>query len=188
MAAPAGPAAGPRAGLNDPGELTPFEAALLETIAEQRAADPLIAPKIAGKEILHRLLKGIQSERGVHIESLLTILGALAGFSCQMAIRRECGLRGSKPPFVEVKGQDGQTFYFGDELNGPLAQERHAIWSLSAGMAHQLGAGLPDVAVQQAIAMAKDVIDPGAAVKIVMESAIPMSKVDPQIALAAPTE
>lgn len=221
----------------------PATAALLDTIARQRASDPLIGAKMAGKEILPVAMAAARKERGVHVESLFAALGALAGFSCQMAIRAQFASRPSEPlPFHVVSAADGRAFYFGDALNAPLAESQYSIWSLSAGKAQTLGATLPDVtdifahvsrtvgtadfgvprfpgefraaalpvdylkalwptvratvgkycgepsewpiaiglAIQEAIEAAKQAIDPGAAVTIVMESAIPMSKLDPQ--------
>lgn len=222
--------------------IDPAKASLLKALAEQRSADPLVGAKIAGKEILTRLLNGMKSERGVHVESLLTALGAIAGFACQMGVRAESETKGVAPPFTVVTTSDGRNLYYGDALNAPLAEGRYSIWSLCAGAAQHLGAQLPDVreifqhatasagtpafgtprfpgegragdlpinyvraiwpsvrtilaelcfgpsewpiaaglAAQEAILMAKATIDPGAAVKIVMESAIPMSKIDPR--------
>ena len=219
----------------------PAVTAMLRTIADRRADDPLIGAKVAGKDVFHHLMRILNDERGVHAETLLTALGALAGFSCQMGIRAEYASRPDDPlPFHVLTGADGRIFYFGDALNTPLAESRYSIWSLCAGTAQSFGATLPDLneiyshvagtcgtsgfgvprypgegragdlpinyikafwpilqptvrtyctspsewhiayglAIQDAIELAKTAIDPGAATKIVMESAIPMAKID----------
>jgi hypothetical protein len=224
------------------------EAALLQTIAEKRGSDPLIGAKVAGKEILHGLMRAMTDEKGVQIESLLTALGALAGFSCQMGIRQEYENKNIKGlPFVVMTMKDGKNLFFGDQLNGPLLENQYSVWSLCAAVAQHLGATLPDIhelvqhaskvagtlefgrpriptgnqpgelpinyvryfwprllpilkqfcgspqewhvafalAAQEAIGLAKSAIDPGVAVAIIMESAVPLSKVDPQDVIAA---
>lgn len=223
--------------LADETTIDPRKAALLKAIAEQREKDPLIGAKIAGKEMLNRLLVAMKNEKGVHAESLLTALGALAGFSCQMGVRAGGG--GAQLTVATTK--DGRRFFFGDALNAPLAESPYSVWALCAGMAQHLGAPLPDLdeifqhvsrtigsedfgvprfpgegraadlpinyvraiwpnvlpllselcagpaewhiatglAAQEAIGATKGVINPSWAVKIVMECAIPMSKLDP---------
>ncbi|MCE0496517.1 MAG: hypothetical protein LV481_01035 [Methylacidiphilales bacterium] len=213
-------------------------AALKDRIAERKQNDPLIGPKIGAKEISGRLMNGLKSEKGVHLESYLTVLGALAGFSCQMSVRVQAGT--GPIAWAVAHGKDGKDYYLGDALNKPLAEDNHSIWSLTAGAVQSLGDLPPDVgeifkhvaatigsaefgipripakyrpgdlpinylkviwpkifpvvrviceeptewpilfgiAIQQAITMGKDVIEPVSAAKIVMECAIPMSKVD----------
>ena len=223
----------------------PSTAALHKIIAERKKRDPLAGLKIGGKEVTQRVIKSLKDEKGVHIETLLTILGALAGFSCQMSIREELaqqsGERSANQPFVVVAGTDGKNYYFGDALNRPLAQSQWSIWALCAGAAQHMGCSvLPDIndifrhvsetvggdrfgiprvpeshqasdlpinfvktiwpqmlplvaefcdrplewpvllgiAIQQALYLGKGIIDPSLAVSIVMESAVPMSKID----------
>ncbi|MGM3277355.1 hypothetical protein [Ralstonia sp. 24A2] len=221
----------------------PAIAAMLRTIADKLPEDPLVGAKIASKEIYHSTMKALQNERGVHVETLFTALGALAGFACQMGLRAEYAARSETPPFVVIQGVDGHVFFFGDILNAPLAETQYSVWSLVAGQAQNLGAAsLPDLgetfthvsktcgtegfgvprypgegrsndlpvrllqvfwphlqprvskfcmtpttwhiayglAIQEAMAMAKSAINPGAAATIVMECAIPMSKIHAQ--------
>ena len=221
----------------------PAVAAMLLTIADKLPEDPLIGAKVASKEIYHAMMKALQSERGVHVETLFTALGALAGFACQMGLRAEYAARSETPPFVVIQGVDGHAFFFGDILNAPLAETRYSVWSLVAGQAQKLGATpLPDLgeifthvsktcgteafgvprypgegrandlpvrllqvfwpvlhprvskfcmtpttwhvayglAIQEAMTTAKSVIEPAAAAQIIMECAIPMSKINAQ--------
>ncbi len=219
-------------------------AALKSAIEVQKKTDPLVGLKIGAKEVNQRLINGLKNEKGVHIESFHTVLGSLAGFSCQMSLREELAdqarASSEKVVLAVASGADGKKYYFGDSLNKPLAESQYSIWSLAAGAAQKLGATVPDVgeifahvaatvggdafgipripddhspgdlplnylkviwpsifpvvaqfsdkpsewpilfgiAIQEAIMMAKGVIDPCLAVTIVMESAVPMSKVD----------
>jgi hypothetical protein len=62
---------------------------------EKRKDDPLIGAKVGAKDILDRLLNSMKDPKGVHIETLLCALGAMAGYSCQAGLRKE---------FIETKG------------------------------------------------------------------------------------
>jgi len=42
-------------------------------MAERRNTDPLIGPKLGAREIVQKLTHALKSEKGVHIESLITI-------------------------------------------------------------------------------------------------------------------
>jgi hypothetical protein len=217
--------------------------AMDRAIAEQQKTDPLIKMKIGGKEVLQRITNALKNERGVHIESLLACLGALAGYACQFSVRErniKYGAKSADSGFTISTDSDGRKHYFGNSLNGPLLEDRYSVWSLTAGAVAQLGKPLPDImdivkhnvaavgdaqfgiprmpeghglgdlplnylkvvwpkilpiaqrfcdepthlpmvfglAVQNAIIMAKDVIDPTLAGSIAMECAVPMSKVD----------
>ena len=217
--------------------------ALKSAIDAQKKKDPLMGLKIGAKEVNQRLINGLKNKKGVHIESFLTVIGSLAGFSCQMSVRealKNAEATGEKIVWATASGADGKKYYFGDALNKPLAESNYSIWNLVAGAVEKLGAKLPDVseifkhvagtvgsdtfgipripnshspgdlpmnylkviwpcifpvaaqfcdnpsewpilfgiAIQEAMFMAKDVIDPGLAATIVMECAIPMSKVD----------
>jgi hypothetical protein len=227
---------------SDPGD-NPAEQALLRQIALRSKDDPLIGAKIGSKEITHRLMAGMKDERGVHIESLLCALGALAGYSCQASLRAQALAKGMPADglLTVVQTDNGQTFFFGDHLNKPLAESQYSVWSLAAGGAQQAGCTqFPDLAeifkhtstvlgtdkfgllcvpeahqahdlplayvqklwpslnptikkycpdpehwpvllglsIQEIIVSGKSAIEPGLALRIVMEAAIPMSKID----------
>ena len=229
-------------------------AGMKSVIKASKKKDPLVGLKLGAKEVNSRLINGLKTEKGVHIESFLTVLGALSGFACQMSVRAEVNrkkLRLDQVGWVMASGADGIIYFFGDGINKPLAESEHSVWSLAAGAAEHLGGKVPDVnqifahvaatvggeqfgipripdghtpgdlplnylkviwpsvfpvaidfceepgdlpvlfglAIQQALEMAGDVIDPGLAVTIVMECAIPMSKMDlPELYAASSTE
>jgi hypothetical protein len=219
------------------------EESMRRAIEEQKKHDPLIGIKIGSKDINQWIINVLKNENGVHIESFLTILGALAGYACQASVREEAGVSHLVPEekaFTIAQGRDGKKYFFGALINKPLAEAEYSVWSLVAGAVQHLGKTPPDIedifkhvaatvggndfgipripedhfanelplsylkqiwphlspiamnfcdkpselpilfglAIQEAIFMAKDVIDPTLAATIVMESAVPMSKVD----------
>ncbi|SFU85505.1 hypothetical protein SAMN05216350_106214 [Polaromonas sp. YR568] len=223
--------------------MRPQEEALLRAIEEKRKTDSLIGAKIGSKEVVQRLLSGMKTERGVHIESLLCALGSLAGYACQADLRQQAKKQGmAETSLLMVVGtKDGKNFFFGDHLNKALAESQLSIWSLAAGAAQHNGCTkLPDVAeifgyvtgtvggesfgiprlpdghkpgdlpinylkslwpvmlnvihpfckesvewpilfgfaIQEVMDLSKTAIKPDLALQVVMESAIPMSKVD----------
>lgn len=134
---PSGAAPGPR-----PRSEHPWDAALARTIRKQSADDPLVGPKIGSREVLQRLLEALSHghQKRVHAESLLTALGALAGYACQMSVRArnlEQG-RGEFTGFIDVE-VEGRRFYLSDETNKLLFEERYSVRGLASGMAKSLG-------------------------------------------------
>lgn len=224
-------------------KMDPKAAALINAIRERSKEDPLIGAKLGAKEVFQRLLDGMKDSKGVHVESFLTALGALAGYACQANLRAQA-LAKDLPEtalFQVVTTKDGKQYFFGDPLNKALAGYQHSVWSLVGGAAQNAGAkefpdlnelfqhtssvlgseqfGVPrvpeehkagdtplnylkaiwpslfptvklfcpnpvdwpilySIAIQEAIHASKQSIDPSLAFRIVMESAIPMSKVD----------
>lgn len=199
-------------------------------------------------ELVEMVFAELADAKGVQVETALATLGALAGFSAQMALREAVIKTGKMPEdkaFTIVKTKDGKTYYFGELLNeGLFANKPGALsfYSLVGGAAQQSGAkelpnvqdiaahvartvgsdsfGIPrlppghmpkkptielldkfwnpvrnflvvnvqaplhwplviGLAAQKVIVMAKGAIDPAIAARIVMETAIPMAKVDP---------
>ena len=222
---------------------SPAEAAVLRQIEAQRATDALIGAKIGSRQVLERMLAAMTGARGVHIESLLCALGSLAGYACQASVRAIAVSSGlaATALLVQARTTDGRTFYFGDELNRPLAEGRHSVWSLAVAGAESAGcrsvpapgaifthvsrtvgtpafgvprlpAGHPvhdapvnyvrtfwpalapsirtycpdplhwpillGLSIQGTIVDGKQALDPCLALQIVMESAVPMSKID----------
>lgn len=221
----------------------PATGSLLRAIDERRKTDPLIGAKIGAKEVNTRLANALRTENGVHMETLLHIIGSLAGYSCQASIRARVLEKGlpEDSAFMVVEGADKRRYFFGTPLNQPLAQSQYSVWAVVAGGAQQAGcSALPDLhaifkhvtgsiggeqfgipqipdqyragdlpinylksmwavffplaemfcaqpeewpilfglAAQEIILDGKSVLDPCMAAKIVMECAVPMSKVD----------
>lgn len=219
------------------------EAAIIRGVLKAESEQPLSAAAFAAKEISRHVLAALKNERGVHAESAFGVLGALAGYACQAAVRAQHDASGiSSPlPLNDILTADGRHFFFGDALNAPLAQSQLSVWSLAAAGAQQAGCqdildigevfaaaakdiggpefGIPRVpvqhrpgvtieqtlkalwpklqplvqkvcldpthwpiayslAIQEFFRSTKGVLDPGLALRIVMETAVPSSKLD----------
>lgn len=129
-------------------QLSPASEALIRTIREKTTEDPLIGAKLGSKEIFQRLLDGMKDSKGVHIESLLCALGALAGYSCQANLRAQALAKGmpETAPFQTVRTKNGKQYFFGDPLNNALAGSQYSVWGLAGGAAQHAGAKeLPDL-------------------------------------------
>lgn len=224
-------------------QMSPQMAALLHAIQERRKEAPLAGAQVGAKEVFQRLLEGMKDSRGVHIESLLTALGALAGYSCQASLRARAVAQDmpETAPFQVIETRDGKRYFFGDALNHALGGSQLSVLAFAGGAAQHMGAKdfpdfedafqhtssvlgsaqfgiprLPDehkpgdtplnylkafwpvihptaklfcqtpeewpilygMAIYDAICAGKDAIEPGMAFRIVLESVIPMSKVD----------
>lgn len=82
----------------------------------------------AGAEyLLYRIWATLQTERGIHAESLLTCVGALAGYACQQYVRDTWPL--SRP----------------DDLNAQLIESPLSLWSLVSRSVLKLEEPLPDL-------------------------------------------
>lgn len=204
-------------------------------------------PKETAQQIGEILWAELADERGVKIETLLTAIGALAGFSTQMVIREEfiaAGRISEKDAFVTVETKSGATYYTGKFVDeGLMAPQGNnlSVWSLVAAAPNSLGKPVPDLVpivrrvggtygkpafgvpdlparnmpqqmpeellwkywnvvrnlqmtsqqsiqmmpfvlgqlAQETIIQHKDIIDPTLAARIVMEAAIPMSRISP---------
>ncbi|MBC7755966.1 MAG: hypothetical protein H7Z20_04830, partial [Bdellovibrio sp.] len=132
----------------------PTTAAVHRAIADQKKDDPLIGVKIGAKEINHRIIEALKKvdSKGVHVGSLLTILGSLAGYSCQMVARIKLGelAKDNKVTDVDlvhvVGTADKKKFFYGDSINKPLAKDKYSIWSMAAGAAQHNGCKeFPDI-------------------------------------------
>lgn len=121
---------------------------MLHGIEEKKQTDPLIAPKVVSKEIVNKLINSLQTENGVHIESILCALGSLAGYSCQISLRAQAAQQGlpEYSVFDIIKTKDGKQYFFGNQLNELLVELPDSVWSLLAGAAQEIGCkNLPDI-------------------------------------------
>jgi hypothetical protein len=86
------------------------------------------------------LMKALKTERGVHTETLLTAIGALAGFAAQNAALNAlaCPQADPKSParsFAIANTKSGERFFFGDAINGYLFPEAGSVLPLAAVIA-----------------------------------------------------
>jgi hypothetical protein len=130
-----------------------------------------VAANIATGSLRESLLVWLKTERGVHAETLLASIGALAGFAAQTAALARVAKQdiplppGAAAPLspdalgehlrksgllVGASTKSGETFYFGDLINGYLVQQavgEYPLWGFVAAAAIEGGAKaaeLPD--------------------------------------------
>lgn len=118
-----------------------------EAIAARRSQDPLVGAKIGAEEVSRRLLQAMATDKGVHVESLLAVCGALAGHAWQASLRARARAVGQmEPEGLHVVGtQNGGSFLVGEGLAQGLFQDRYSTWGLAAAAAQQAGcSALPD--------------------------------------------
>jgi hypothetical protein len=192
------------------------------------------------------LMRELKDQRGIHCETLLTVIGALAGYAAQQALWEgmvKPGKLAIGQAFSVVETPSGATYFFGDTLDTLLVstEPKHvSVWKIVAGGVLATGGphlpnvndllrhsaatagtsafGLPRLpddhlpsilpraalerfwpdarmllalseplqwpllmahAAQKLMLAMKGSIAPDLAVKIVMEAAVPMSRVDP---------
>jgi hypothetical protein len=192
------------------------------------------------------LMREVKDQRGIHCETLLTVVGALAGYAAQQALWEgmvKPGKLGITEAFTVVETNSGGTYFFGETLDTLLAsmEPKHlSIWKIVAGGTLASGGDhLPDMgnllrhcaatvgtsafglprlpddhlpsmlpraaleqfwpgarllltlaeplhwplhmasAAQKLMQAMKGSIAPDLAVRIIMEAAVPMSRVDP---------
>ena len=89
------------------------------TVDKQRAENPTIGMQLAAKEIMNNLLQWLKNDRGVQAESLIAVLGAMAGHELKRAIMDTI----QKTDDEKVLGalnmviagtKDGEKYLFGD--------------------------------------------------------------------------
>lgn len=136
-----------KAGSSGPSHATLAE--LRQLVEQKREMDPLIGAKIGGRAVYERLSKVMMTADGIHVESLLCALGALAGYACQASLRRlavEGGAR-EQAPFSITTAQDGRHYFSGEPLNQVLIAGKYSFWHLLAEVVRQAGGSrLPDIA------------------------------------------
>lgn len=115
--------------------------------------DEIIANSAIGN-LRDNLLAAMKDEQGVHTESLMVAIGAIAGFAAAYAVW-ETMIKTAKAQLMKdlhvLQGANGATYYSGDILNAillPQAGSRHTIWEYVGGGAIKAGVArenLPDI-------------------------------------------
>lgn len=110
-------------------------------LAAREAEDPLVRPATAGAALFQRVIDTLQDERGVHLETVTVVLGALAGRACRLAAEHDDAGR----TLAVVETEEGGVYALGDAINWPLAESPTSVWAILAGAVDQQGAALPDL-------------------------------------------
>jgi hypothetical protein len=123
--------------------------------------DDEIVVNLAIGSLRESMLKWLTTERGVHAETLLVSIGAIAGFAVQCAVDERIKKRDvpgayegmprdelsklmhEKGLAVVVTAKSGETYQFGDLLNGYLVNQattvNYHLFGILAGAAIQMG-------------------------------------------------
>jgi hypothetical protein len=126
-------------------------------------SDDEVVVNIAIGSLRESVLAWLKTERGVHTETLLCSIGALAGFAGQTAAFRRVETRDVPLPpdadpkmpaaalaeylrsanlMVVANTKSGEAFYFGDLINGyivPQATNGYSLWNFVAAAAIEAG-------------------------------------------------
>jgi hypothetical protein len=86
----------------------------------------------------------LKDERGIHVETLLLTIGAIAGFAGQCAAIERVLKKEPFPEnaFVQVKTKSGETFFMGDLINGYLIAQKwseYPLWGFLTAVAVEAG-------------------------------------------------
>jgi len=103
-----------------------------------------VAGESAHEEILSHLLDAGRDDRGLHLETALSCVGALAGFAAQMAVRAFAASAEMPPErlFSIAIGSDGRSYYSGMPLRTVLASDEEgeqSVWRLVSAPARVAG-------------------------------------------------
>src|SRR5277367_745145 len=119
--------------------------------------DGNVPAALATADVQAWLLEALNSPQGVHAETLLIVIGALAGFAAQHAIWEtivkpgKLPLHGGNQPetgaFIVMTATNGETFYFGDLLNSYLVPQDRGTASFGPGV-HSLWGFLSAAVIQ----------------------------------------
>src|SRR5262245_12694733 len=91
----------------------------------------------AGAEyVLYRIWGALQDDAGIHPESLLTCVGALAGYACQWSVREA---------LTTEAARDGRLYVYGDALNRPLTESPLSVRALVRRAVQKCNKPVPDI-------------------------------------------
>ncbi|MGH1441027.1 MAG: hypothetical protein ACRBBR_12995 [Cellvibrionaceae bacterium] len=105
----------------------------LNTNKKKDNEDPFEKIKIGAKEVYKKSTQVIKIDSSTRKESILGLIGSLAGYSCHLAIREELiesQKYKEKDVFTIMSGNDGKKYYYGDLPNKPLFENQVSIWSI----------------------------------------------------------
>jgi len=120
-----------------------------------------VTGNLAIQNLRESLMKALKNQRGIHTETILTAVGALAGFAAQNAALDRVTSPDPTTPALKLaiaQTNPGEQFLFGDAINVHLFPEPHSTLPLSAiiaGAATQ--AGVPPTELPDYQDMAKHV-------------------------------
>jgi len=94
-----------------------------------------ITGNLAIGNLRENLMKALKNQRGIHTETLLTAVGAVAGFAAQNAALTQITSPNPTAPRLSIaiaRGRGGEKYVFGDAVNVYLFPEPNSTLPLSA--------------------------------------------------------
>lgn len=133
------------AGVPTPRDASGFGQVAVPSVATE--ANPLAGAQVSSQIVLDKVMQLMTTENGVHVESVVTALGALAGRACQIAAIHQLEQTGDATGVgvSRVVTTSGETYLMGDAINRPLLESPYSVWSLVSGAAKEQGAELPEL-------------------------------------------
>ena len=115
---------------------TPLTDALIAHVREKSATDPMLPMRMTAREIVDFSLERLADDKGVHVETLFALLGALAMPDFDpMDIET----------FSEINVATGERYVLGKLINVPMFEDKLSFWQLVIAGAKSMGArDLPD--------------------------------------------
>ncbi len=105
---------------------------------QQTNEDPFVKQKIIAKELYLTVFEILKDERGVHIESAIAILGALAGHAVCQEVKAQIAA-GQQPHLVRLTGKDGRNYWLGDGRNHFIFYDQYSLVNLLLGQMQSMG-------------------------------------------------
>lgn len=112
--------------------------------------DPLRRATVLADTVFDSVVKPLKLQGRLTSPYISSVLGVLAGFSCQRAAL--AGIAAGDPayrdlpnPILDVRLKDGTRLLFGDAINRPLLESQHSVWALVGGVLQHLGRPVFDV-------------------------------------------
>lgn len=114
------------------------------------ADDPLRRARQLSDEVFDAVVKPLKLQGRLESAYIASILGVLAGYSCQRAAL--AGLAAGDPaycdlptPILDMGLKDGTHLLYGDAINRPLLESQYSVWALVGGILQHIGKPVFDV-------------------------------------------
>lgn len=108
---------------------------------------------LGGITLFNNLTKQLRANGKLKVETLMSILGALAGYSVQEAIRekmvRNMGLN-EETVFSVVETKNGEKYFFAEAIDQGLQKDHDSVWNMAASATARL-TGRVDVDIDEII-------------------------------------
>lgn len=108
--------------------------------------------EMGANSILNTFVRLLQDSKGVQVEKLLVVIGAIIGYSCQYSLRQKYLGKyikdkntGQVRPvqerdiFIDVGTKDGKKYFFGDNLNNTIYGGNYSLVGFIGGALTRLG-------------------------------------------------